>query len=153
MSDNWIRIIPTEPSFVPTLSAGYEALGLLAVFAPVALNDEGAREIRESEIVFVDAGTNFTALSCPSCGNELDLGWWQQHMENAAQSSYIDLVIQTPCCKGATSLNDLRYDWPQGFALWQLEVMNPLIGELTNNQLNAIAQRVGHEVRAIYVHL
>lgn len=33
-----------------------------------------------------------------------------------------ELVVLTPCCSRRRSLNDLMYDWPQGFPRWAVVV-------------------------------
>jgi hypothetical protein len=58
-----------------------------------------------------------------------------------------------PCCGAATSLNDLVYEWPQGFARWALEIMNPGRGFLTDEEIERLARTVGHPLREIRTHI
>jgi hypothetical protein len=39
-------------------------------------------------------------------------------------------ATQLPCCGAAQSLDSLIYHWPQGFARFSLEAMNPNIRDL-----------------------
>jgi hypothetical protein len=73
-------------------------------------------------------------------------------MGAAAASEFNDLLTRTRCCDVTTSLNDLKYEWPQGFARWWLEVMNPATPALSRQQLHALSDALGHSVRAVYVH-
>ena len=151
MSDNWIRIIPTDPAFVPTARAGTLGRELLDQLAPAGAGGAAAREIDFGAIVFVDAGSNFNSAACPWCGAVVDLDWWRERMDVAALAGFTDLLTRTRCCDVTTSLNDLRYDWPQGFARWILEVMNPNNHALSNAGLASIGNTIGIAVRAIYV--
>ncbi|WP_412029597.1 hypothetical protein [Deinococcus yunweiensis] len=81
MSDNWITIIPTEPTFVPDEAGAQSGLALLEGFAP---NSENVRVIDSDRIVFIDAGANFESMRCPACRAELDIEWWDSQMEIAA---------------------------------------------------------------------
>ena len=152
MSDNWLRLIPTDPTFVPATPAARRARELLEHFAPTAITGGVAREVNAKEIVFIDAGTNFESVSCPWCGAAIDIEWWQDSMSIAATSGFNDLVTRTRCCDVTTSLNDLNYQWPQGFARWWLEVMNPTTPPLSSDQVGKLGDALGHPGRALYAH-
>ena len=149
MSDSWLRIIPTEPTFVPSSSAAQEARTLLDQFALVSDSGSPSKAVNRGQVVFIDAGSNFNRIECPWCARELELDWWHDRMESAASTSFQELLVRTPCCDVTTSLNDLRYDWPQGFARWWLELMNPIGGALSDQQLELIAAALDHPVRTI----
>ena len=152
VSDNWIRVIPIDPTFVPTAQAASTGRDLLDRLAPASATGSPAREVDLGAIVFVDAGSNFDSVACPWCGAAIDLDWWRDRMDAAVLSGFTDLLTRTRCCDVTTSLNDLRYDWPQGFARWSLEVMNPINHSLSDAEVASIGDAVGIAVRAIYVH-
>jgi hypothetical protein len=152
LSDNWLRLIPTDPTFVPGAADARRTLELLEQFAPAAVTGEAAGEVNAEAVVFIDAGTNFGSVTCPWCGAAIDIGWWQDCMGVAAESEFNDLLTRTRCCDVTTSLNDLNYEWSQGFARWWLEVMNPATPALSRQQLDALSDALGHLVRAVYVH-
>jgi hypothetical protein len=152
LSDNWLRLIPTDPTFVPAAPVARRTRELLEQFAPANLTGYSAREVNAKAIVFIDAGTNFDSVTCPWCGAAMDIAWWQDSMSVAASSQFNDLLIRTRCCDVTTSLNDLRYEWPQGFARWWLEVMNPATPSLSGEHLDVLGHALGHTLRAIYVH-
>jgi hypothetical protein len=59
------------------------------------------------------------------------------------------LAIETPCCGQATSLNDLDYVEPQGFACVAIKVMNP-DSDLEPPELQKVAQALGQPVRIVW---
>ncbi|XUL90522.1 hypothetical protein ACQ86D_31050 [Streptomyces galilaeus] len=62
--------------------------------------------------------------------------------------------MTAPCCSAATSLDALDYDWPCGFARFEIAVWNP--GRLIrfgDDELSAVAEALGHPVRQIRAHI
>jgi hypothetical protein len=53
----------------------------------------------------------------------------------------------------AQVLNDLDYDWPVGFARFELAAWEPERDRLTAGGLAQIAQALGHDVRQIMTHI
>lgn len=102
------------------------------------------------EIKFVDQGGNFQAIRCPHCSQELTLEWWHDRMDRAFERAFTDLSIVTPCCTELSSLNDLEYDLPAGFARFVLEAESPGCGWLSSVELSQIATDLGHPVRPIW---
>jgi hypothetical protein len=70
MSDNWIRLIPEDPQFVPDKGRQRHARDRFAEIAAEA--DE--IEIKVSEKVeFFDCGANLERICCPSCYSEISV--------------------------------------------------------------------------------
>src|SRR5262249_13741059 len=63
------------------------------------------------------------------CERELDKEWFGKAMDRAYEKKNWDLTIKLPCCGKGSSLNDLKYEWPAGFARFVLEARNPLMGD------------------------
>ena len=102
-------------------------------------------------VEFVDQGGNFEGVYCPVCG--ADLGeWWPAAMDRAHAGHFADLAVTAPCCGAALSLNDLRYEWPAGFARFVLEAMNPGVPDLPATTLAELEQRLGAPLRVIWAH-
>ena len=59
----------------------------------------------------------------------------------------------TPCCGVKLSLDQLCYEWPQGFARFAIAVMNPNIGKINDNQKVEFEEILGVSLRVIYQHL
>ena len=113
MSEHFITLIPADPHFIPADKAFNEARELFAKFLATA--DEIESGISD-EVQFIDQGENFERVSCPKCGTEIPTDWWQQAMDKSYESRFRHLEVTTPCCAYATSLNNLDYRWPAGFA-------------------------------------
>ena len=102
---------------------------------------------------FVDAGANFDNLSCPACGQLISGEWWSAAISKANESAFTNLNVVTPCCQSRTSLNDLNYNWAQGFARFVLQVRNPGISTLDKSVLSELEIILGCKLRVIWVHL
>lgn len=150
MSDNFLRLIPTDPYWVPDAEVAEKARRLYATLVPDA--SEVTIDIRD-EVAFVDQGSNFESVECPSCGAALETDWWQGAMDRAFDAQFSDLSVSPPCCGKHTSLNDLRYVMPAGFARFTLEAMNPNRGtDLDRHQLKELENLLGCKLRQIWAH-
>lgn len=77
-------------------------------------------------VQFIDCGEGLEHIFCPWCGNELDIGYWQEAMAKAYDgNSFMHLGFHMPCCKFSSSLEELIYVKPCGFATFVIEVHNP----------------------------
>jgi hypothetical protein len=149
MSDAFVRLIPVVPGFVPSEEAATTALEHIRRALPDA-DEVGARVT--DEVSFVDAGANFESACCPLCRSEIDQDWWGDAVGRAAETDFADLTVTVPCCGGQPSLNDLRYEMPQGFARFVIEAMNPNVDELPEGLVGEIADILRHEIRVIWAH-
>src|SRR5947208_13577698 len=105
MSDNYLRLLPIDPRYVPTRT---EAADALAAFASISPGCDDVRTREEPDVTFVDAGSNFSAVRCPACGAELAIvPWWQGEMDRAYRTRFEDLAVVPPCCGTPTTLNEL----------------------------------------------
>jgi hypothetical protein len=150
VSDNFLRLIPTDPDYLPTFDARASAIEKLRLWLPAA--DE-ITATATADVEFVDQGGNFERVLCPSCGTELALQDWHDAMDRAAGTAFRDLSMVTPCCGAATSLNDLIYEWPAGFARFVLEAMNPNARDLTERQHRELEEVLGTPLRRIWSHI
>lgn len=149
MSDNFLRVTPSDPELIPTADARESALALLRSALPEA---DAFRAQVETEVVFVDAGGNFESVSCPICERPLDDGWWSTAMERASGTGFSDLSVELPCCGGSTSLNELRYRMPQGFARCVLEIMNPHVATIPERLATQLREALCCELRFVWAH-
>jgi hypothetical protein len=148
VSDVYLRIIPSDPGCVPSALARQRALGVLQRAVPLA--DDVAGQLTD-EVRFVDCGDNFETVHCPGCG--MDLGeWWSIAMETGHEQQFRDLRVTTPCCGARTSLNELAYSWPAGFARYSLEALNPGVGSLPETLVERLEDVLGAAVRIIWAH-
>lgn len=150
MSDNWLIFIPADGEFVPTAGAAEEAKALLGRLLPEAweVEWECSRYPR-----FIHCGSNLQSIRCPNTGKDIDLEVWHEAMEKAFDAEWRDMQFICPCCRQQVPLDKLVYDWPQGFARFSLEAMNPGVGEFPQEQVKALAEILGCELRVIWCHV
>jgi len=150
MSTNTLRIIPTDPTWVPASERQEAAFAMLERLFPDA---ETIQATITNHPEFIDQGGNFELVRCPRCGTECPMDWWQATMGVAYQRHFRDLNVTTPCCAAATTLNDLDYEMPTGFARFVLEADNPYRGTPTEAETAQLADAVGHPIRFIWRRL
>ncbi|MEU6554604.1 hypothetical protein ABZ915_30665 [Streptomyces sp. NPDC046915] len=153
MSDTWLIVIPDDPYWRPDRAAADRAAAALAgMLSAEARRGLEARWHDTVEVVLCYA--NLEKISCPGCGAELySGGWWGEAVTKSFEEGFATLEVAVPCCGAATSLNDLVYDWPMGFASFRIEVLYPERGWLTDGELTEVAEALGHPVRQILAHL
>jgi hypothetical protein len=146
MSENVLRLITTNPLYVPSSATQDQAHNLL-----VSLLPEGeVRVVVTRDVSFIDPGANFECILCPICGAVVSMEWWGQVMDRSyAVSRFRDLSIIMPCCQAHSSLNDLLYEWPAGFARFFLETHSVDL-DLTEQQLSLFEPLLGCSVRKIW---
>ncbi len=147
MSDNWIKLIPTDQNFLPSADAAEAERTLLAELAPDA--EEVTVEFLK-EVAFVDSGENWEGVSCPSCSRDAST-WWADAMDGAAESSFRDLEVAAPCCGATVSLNDLNYEPPNGFASFILSAWNPNLQDIPPAAMSRLVDLLGTQLRRIWV--
>jgi hypothetical protein len=149
MSDHYLRLVPVDPDWRPTPEAAEAAAGLLARLFPDAY--DCCVDFTEG-VAFFDAGANAESISCPSCHADLD-GWWDQAMGVAYETGFRELSVETPCCRARTSLNDLAYVWPAAFGSFALEVSNPGVQFITDEQRLALETALGSPLKVVWQRL
>jgi len=150
MSDNWLMFIPADPNALPTRAGADKAVELLKRFAPDAGDD--VRATFCDQVEFHHGGSNWSGVKCPRCDEDVE-EWWVHATDNAHRSAFADLRVTAPCCGHPTSLNDLNYVWPAGFARFVLEAKNPNIRQTTAEQDRELSDALGLELRKIWRHL
>lgn len=157
MSTDVLSIIPADPFWAPGAEAAEVAQAILARVYP------GARKVAldwHEDPVFVDQGENFENVRCPGCHNEVSIGWWQERMDEAYATGFRVLTVRTACCDRDSTLNDLVYSWPAGFARFVLFAERPerartgdgLVIDarpLDSVELALIADALDHPVRQV----
>lgn len=149
MSDDWMIVLPLDPLAVPTKDRAEAAFELLRALRP----DAEDPELRLSDTPqFFDCAGNYENVFCRFC--EADIGeWWHDALGTwSERADRRDLFFETPCCGRATSLNDLDYNGPQGFACVGFELMNggP---DLEPEERQRVENALGLPVRVIWRHI
>lgn len=148
MSWNYLTVIPKDPFLVPPEANREAAFKLLCSLLPGA--EEAELKVSETP-EFVDCGGNFEGVFCPFCGADL-ADSWSDYMERWWKGDHRVLDMETPCCGRATTLNDLNYPWPQGFACVRFKFMNPA-GLLGAEECAQIEAALGTPIQVIWAHL
>lgn len=168
LSDEQLILIPTNPTYVPSEDQLNKALSELASAWPDAKFrlvhvrkelwewDEPpsvlVQAVTRDKVDFVHGFENFMAVYCPKCGQEIDMDTWGQATSRAREKDYADLAYETPCCKFRTTLNELRYDWPAGFARFSLTMMNTN-RDVNEEAVSRIGIALGCAVRKVQAHI
>jgi len=148
MSENFLRLIPSSPEFIPDKNAIDQAVFLLKEDFPYP--DMVRVEISDSPR-FIDQGANWERIVCPFCNETLDPGWWQNAMDNAFANKFKNLIIRVPCCGIETTLNDLIYYLPAGFSRFMIEISNPG-RDIADARINQLETIIGSPLRKIWAH-
>lgn len=78
-------------------------------------------------VQFIDCGNGLEHIFCPWCGCEVDIACWHEAMDKAYENhAFKHLGMQMPCCNLPSSLDELIYIKPCGFATFVIEVHNPI---------------------------
>jgi hypothetical protein len=148
MSVHYIHFIPAEPMFVPRSAAQHAAVDVLRAARPDA--DDISTNTGDY-VTFVDCGENFERVGCPACDATLQVETWQALMDaDYADDLGFQLApITLPCCGNVMTLNELRYEWPQGFSRFAMTAMNAG-GEVPRDLLERLESVLGCRLRVIY---
>jgi len=147
MSDNFLKLIATNPNFIPTDFAQRNAETFLTSRYP----NNRIEIITTESVKFVDQGSNFESVACNLCGKTLEIETWQNAMDYAYQNRFEDLHFVTPCCNKTNSLNDLHYTMPAGFARHVMIISNPQ-NELSKQEISKLEEIVETSLRSIWAH-
>lgn len=149
MSTHILYIIPTSPDYIPSDNQQKEALRLVKDKYP---RHEVTSEV-SLEVCFVDQGQNFDKVSCNHCLVELEIDFWKEKMDEAYMTLFKNLQFKSNCCNNETSLNDLIYDMPAGFAKYVISIVNPEYEESSNSGfLSRIESVLDSSVKLIWAH-
>ncbi|MEU8658252.1 hypothetical protein [Actinoplanes philippinensis] len=154
MSDDCLRLIPTDRQWQPDPAAAAAAADYVTrLFCGPSDHVEEVETEFYDHVTLIDAGENTTAITCPHCGGDIDAGWLADLVEENGVT-FTSLDRQVPCCATTVALDSLRYDWPVGFARFEICVTNPVRAryELGTAELAAVAALLGHPVTQILAH-
>ena len=112
MSDYLVKVIPAEPEQV----IANEVAGSIIEFLQEKMKADEIGFHAADKPFFVDCGSNLEEIKCPLCGAVLDFGWWGGAMEEAGENEFEDLSVTLPCCSQSSTLHNLEYHFPCGFA-------------------------------------
>ncbi|MFE5191865.1 hypothetical protein [Streptomyces sp. NPDC056628] len=155
MSDDVLSVIPTDPQWQPDQAAGERAAALAAGMAP-GLPDGVASGIDvtwHDALTAIDCGGNLEPIGCPHCRASIDTEWYADLLEEHAGEGFPTLAVTVPCCGAATALDVLTYDWPCGFARFEIAFWNPARDWFDEDDLATFAAALGHPVKQVRAHI
>jgi hypothetical protein len=145
MSENILKLIPVNETYLPEILTQEKSKEILEAY----LTRTTSVLIRVTDYVeFIDAGVNFGDIFCPICNKQIDETWWHQAMDTGYKTQFTDLSIVTPCGH-STSLNNLIYKPPSGFARFTLIARDPQV-DIDNDTMDLISKTIGCEIRKIW---
>ncbi|MFJ4320881.1 hypothetical protein ACIP46_37225 [Streptomyces lavendulae] len=155
MSDDVLSIIPSDPQWQPDPAAVDRAVSLLEELAPGAADGVDVEiDVTWHDVVtVVDCGGSLEGIGCPLCQGSIDTEWWGDLIEAHCEDGFATLATEVPCCGGATALDALEYDWPCGFARFEIAIWNPGRLWFSEEELTEPAERLGHPVKQIRAHI
>lgn len=155
MSDDVLSVIPTDPEWQPDRGAADRAASLVGELAPGVVDgvDVEIDVTWHDAVTAVDCGGNLESIGCPMCRASIDTQWWGDLLEENCDDGFATLAIETPCCGRPTTLDALDYDWPCGFARFEIAVWNPERLWFNEAELSAVADALGHPVTQIRAHI
>jgi hypothetical protein len=154
VSDAYIRLVPTDRNWQPTPEAATAAAAYVArLFSgPDNAVEEVSPEFYD-RVTLIDAGENTTHITCSRCAGDINVEWFFDLVEENGES-FDRLDVTVPCCGALVSLDTLRYDWPVGFARFEVSAMNPTRPkyELDAEELAHVGALLGHPVVQVLAH-
>lgn len=155
VSDSYIRLIPTNPGWQPAHGAAAAAAAYVASL--FSGPDDAVEKVEYTfydRMTLIDAGENTSHITCSRCGRDIGLDWLGDVVRANGGPSFDHLDVTVPCCGAVVPLNSLHYDWPIGFARFEVSAMNPTRPqyELDAEELAKTADLLGHPVTQILTH-
>ncbi|MFG2004739.1 hypothetical protein ACGFNU_36860 [Spirillospora sp. NPDC048911] len=148
MRDEVLSIFPADPYWQPEQDA---ADGAAALATALAVPD-GMDVTWYETLTVIPRGEKLVQIECPLCGASVDTEWWSGRLD-AHFSGRTTVDVRVPCCGGRTTLDALRYDWPSGFARFEITLWNPKRTWFDEEELAALSNALGHPVRQVRAHI
>jgi hypothetical protein len=151
MSDDFIVLVPSDPTCAAPLEVQQRVVAVLKRLAPSAASI--VPQVSEA-IRFHDAGANFESIRCPRCGAEISIDWWQERMDDDSAGDGFRLdSYAAPCCGHTLTMSQLIYDWPQAFGRTSWTVQNANVGEIDAEAKAQLEVAAGFPLVVVYQHL
>lgn len=145
MSDTILKIISTDPFYTCKKNTEQDIVSLLSKLYPAQ-----QIEIHNTEYVeFIDQGQNFENVACNLCGQLLEIEYWQHLIDIASSANFNHLNFVTTCCSKETSLNNLNYNSPAGFARFVITLTN-IETEMGENEIIELKTLMQTDIRMIW---
>ncbi|MEU7751243.1 hypothetical protein [Micromonospora sp. NPDC049171] len=161
MSELYIRVIPTDPKWQPTVGAAAHAAEYVAgLFARPDDHVEVVEPVFYGRITLIDGGEYMENVFCPRCGAAIGLDWFWELLitrnggRRVGEPTIDDLGVTVPCCRAALTLPELRFEAPVGFARFEVSARNWTrhAWDLSAEELADTGAILGHPVTQVHAH-
>ncbi|MEV4545167.1 hypothetical protein [Micromonospora echinaurantiaca] len=155
MSDSYIRLIPDDQRWQPTVVAAASAAAYVTEL--FSGQDDAVERVEVKfydRVTLIDAGEYTTRIACSRCEADISLEWLGDVVRKNGGESFDSLGVLVPCCGAAVELDSFYYEEPIGFARFEVSVMNPTRArfELDRTELARVARLLGHPVVQVLAH-
>ena len=160
MSDDVLRIIPRDITFVPTPEGQAKAVEKLEEILP---DGEMCNTEVYEDVTFIDCGGNLERISCPACGKDIEIdyfeendpgtNWWYEVTDKLQTAKAQSLETKLPCCNAVVPFTQIKFDWPAGFSMFELSIYNPNIDRNLNDaELSQLETVLGCSLSQVRAH-
>ena len=155
MSDNYLRLVPSDPALVPSKEVATTFVNLVGNALP------DAHEVLAESYghpVFIDQGANLESIICPSCETTLPLDsesnrdWWYEVSDDLENEDIRAVEVCMPCCGVVVPFEQLRFDWPAAVASFEISILNPNVRALPVDLLAELERALGCEIKQVWAH-
>lgn len=119
-SGHSLLFYPYEAKFIPSSTLQTEAVDIVVSEFPY---NEVISTLKE-KIQFHTSGQGFESVSCPKCGQVMEMDYWSELMSIAYESYFENMEMISLCCGEETAMNDLVYNDNSGFSQYFIEVVD-----------------------------
>jgi hypothetical protein len=161
MGELYIRVIPTDPRWQPTVEAAARAAEYVAgLFAGPGDHVELVEPVFHERITLIDGGEYLEELFCSRCAATIGLDWFWDLLiarnggRRVGEPVIDDLAVTVPCCAAELTLPELRFEAPIGFARFEVSARNWTrpAWELSAEELAAAGDLLGHPLTQVHAH-
>jgi hypothetical protein len=78
--------------------------------------------------------------------------WYYTEIDDRASADFKGVSAEMPCCKQMVPLTTVKFDWPGGFARFELSIWNPEISNLSPQQLAEFESILGCKLLQVRAH-
>lgn len=161
MSELYIRVIPTDPEWQPTVEAAVGAVEYVTgLFAGPGDNVEAVEPVFYEHVTLIDGGEYMEEVFCPRCEAAIGIDWFWDLLRvrsagrMAGEPTIGDLGVIVPCCGTALTLSELHFEAPVGFARFEVSARNwtRSAWKLSDDEVTTAGDLLGHQVTQIHAH-
>ena len=145
MSDTTLKIITTDPFYTCPENIQSDVISILSKIYPF----QKIKLLNTDSVEFIDQGGNFESVSCNFCGRLLEIQDWKNLIDLAFETKFNKLNFVTKCCNKETSLNDINYNWPAGFARFVVSIHDAET-ELAEIEVTKLEELLKKDLRIIW---